>query len=185
MNKIYAIIGPHASGKKKILHHLRMMGISYIISHTTRKPRSSEKNGFDYHFVTKEEFFKLDLVEKTTYKGEYYGISKTALLSAMQVSEISLVLVEQNGFKQLQKLLGQRIESIFIMVDYVTMVENMLANNESNELMKSNLEYAEKNGEFMLWKTTDYVVKNKKDINVTLNQILSLMGFMERKKEKS
>lgn len=181
MNKIYAIIGPHASGKKMIIHHLRRLGVSYIVGHTTRKPRPTEQDGDDYYFVDKEEFFKLDLVEKTTYKGEYYGISKSILLESMRNHSATAVLLNQSGLKQLKRLLGARLESIYIMVDYVTMVERMLANNETNEMIKHNLEYAETNGELLTWKITDYVVKNKNSIAITVNQILALMDLMEMK----
>lgn len=176
MNKIYAIIGPHASGKTAIINKLKTFGIPYIVSHTTRQPNGGEKDGQDYYFVTKEEFFKLDLVEKVTYKGQYYGITKSELLKQMQSSTITTVILEQNGCKQLKKLLGSRLESIYIMVDYVTMVERMLARNETNEEIKKNLEYAETNGEFATWKTTNHVVKNISSLTTTVNQILALMG---------
>lgn len=181
MNKIYAIIGPHASGKTVLINKLRIMGIPYIISHTTRKPRSGERNAQDYFFVGKEEFFKLDLIEKATYQGEYYGITKMELLKKMQANPINIVMLEQNGFKQLKKFLGDRLESIYIMVDYVTMVERMLARNESNDMIKKNLEYAETNGEFMTWKITNHVVKNVNETNVAINQILALMGLLQPK----
>lgn len=176
MNKIYAFIGPHASGKTAIINKLRIMGIPYIISHTTRQPHAGEKHGQDYFFVTKEDFFKLDLVEKVTYKGQYYGITKSELLKQMQSSPVTTVMLEQNGCKQLKKLLGTRLESIYIMVDYVTMVERMLARNETNEEIKKNLEYAETNGEFSTWKITNHVIKNVSNLTTTVNQALALMG---------
>lgn len=179
MNKIYAIIGPHASGKTILINKLRLLGIPYIISHTTRRIRPGEKDGHDYYFVSKEEFFKLDLIEKVTYQGEYYGISKMELLKKMQTSALNLVMVEQNGLKQLKKFLGDRIESIYIMADYVTLVERMLARNESNDIIKKHLAYADTNGEFMTWKVANHVVKNVNDLNVAINQILSLMGLIQ------
>lgn len=180
MNKIYAILGPHASGKTEIIKQLKARGISHIISYTTRRPKAAEKDGVDYHFVDKETFFKLDLVEKVTYQGEYYGIEKSELLTKMQKNMINIVLLEKNGYKQLKKLLGNRIESIYIMVDYVTMVERMLARQESNDMIKRQLEYSETNGEFDNWKITDHVVKNIKGLCVTVNQILALMGLLNK-----
>lgn len=181
MNKIYAIIGPHAAGKTAIISKLKAQGIPFIVSHTTRTPRPDEKDGREYYFVTKEEFFKLDLVEKVTYQGEYYGIAKNELLTKMQSSKINTVMVEQSGYKQLKKLLGDRLESIYIMVDYVTMVERMLNNKETSEQIKKQLEYTETNGELENWKITNYVVKNINNINTTINQILAIMGLLARK----
>ena len=181
-NKIYAIIGPHASGKTMLIQHLKRLGLPYILSYTTRKPKADEKNGEDYHFVDKETFFKLDLIEKVTYRGEYYGLSKLELLKTLQTCNRSIILLEANGLKQLTKLLSERIESIYIMADYVTLVERMLMMKESNDDIKHNLEYAENNGEFETWKVTTHVVKNVLDPNIAVDQILSFMGLMDRKK---
>lgn len=181
MNKIYAIIGPHAAGKTAIISKLKTQGIPFIVSHTTRNPRPDEREGREYYFVSKEDFFKLDLVEKVTYQGEYYGIAKNELLNKMQSSKINTVMVEQSGYKQLKKLLGERLESIYIMVDYVTMVERMLNAKESNDQIKKQLEYTETNGELENWKLTNHVVKNINNINITINQILAIMGLLARK----
>jgi len=181
-NKIYAIIGPHASGKTMLIQQLKRLGLPYILSYTTRKPKANEKNGEDYHFVDKETFFKLDLIEKVTYRGEYYGLSKLELLKTLQTCNRSIILLEANGLKQLTKLLSERIESIYIMADYVTLVERMLMMKESNDDIKHNLEYAENNGEFETWKVTTHVVKNVLDPNIAIDQILSFMGLVDRKK---
>ena len=181
-NKIYAIIGPHASGKTMLIQHLKRLGLPYILSYTTRKPKATEQNDEDYHFVDKETFFKLDLIEKVTYRGEYYGLSKLELLKTLQTCNRSIILLEANGLKQLTKLLSERIESIYIMADYVTLVERMLMMKESNDDIKHNLEYAENNGEFETWKVTTHVVKNVLDPNIAVDQILSFMGLMDRKK---
>jgi len=181
-NKIYAIIGPHASGKTMLIQQLKRLGLPYILSYTTRKPKANEKNGEDYHFVDKETFFKLDLIEKVTYRGEYYGLSKLELLKTLQTCNRSIILLEANGLKQLTKLLSERIESIYIMADYVTLVERMLMMKESNDDIKHNLEYAENNGEFETWKVTTHVVKNVLDPNIAVDQILSFMGLVDRKK---
>jgi guanylate kinase len=181
MNKIYAIIGPHAAGKTTIISKLKTQGIPAIISHTTRKPRPDEKDGREYYFVEKDEFLKLDLIEKVTYQGEYYGISKNELLTKMQSSKINTVMIEQSGYKQLKKLLGDRLESIYIMVDYVNMVERMLNDKETNDQIKKQLEYTETNGELEAWKLTNHVVKNVNNMNITINQILAIMGLLARK----
>ncbi len=174
MAKIYALLGPHASGKSTILNILRERGFSSIISHTTRTPKENEQNGVDYHFISKDEFFKLDLVEKSTYQGEYYGIAKSEILGKMQKNRINFLLIDKNGFKQLKKLLSNRVESIYIMVDYVTMVERMLKRGESNVNIKKQLEYAETNGEFDNWKICDHVVKNVLDLDIAIRQIIAI-----------
>ena len=135
-----------------------------------------------YHqHIPKDDFFKLNLIEKVTYRGEYFGLKKDDIVQSLQQYPISMVLVETNGLKQLQRLLPRQLESIYIMVDYVSLIERMLKMNESNDEIKHNLEYAQNNNEFESWKISTYVVKNVQNAETALNQILALMGLMERK----
>ena len=51
------LAGPSASGKTEIAKILmKDFGIRKVVTHTTRPPRIGEKDGVDYHFVTREEF---------------------------------------------------------------------------------------------------------------------------------
>ena len=60
-NILVILSSPSGVGKttltKKIQQKYHNFKIS--VSHTTRKPRSNEVNGIDYHFITKKEFEKL------------------------------------------------------------------------------------------------------------------------------
>ena len=90
-----------------------------------------------------------------------------------------MLLLDTNGIKQLSKLLKNNLETIYVMVDYVALVERMLRMGHKNEEIKYHLEYAENNGEFDLWKISTYVVKNVQDPRSALNQVLSIMGLMQ------
>lgn len=53
MKKIIVLTGTSGVGKTTISHYLAAAyHISAIITHTTRPPRSQEKNGVDYYFET-------------------------------------------------------------------------------------------------------------------------------------
>ncbi len=58
-------------------------GLVFSTSHTTRSPRPGEKNGVDYHFVTKEKFEEMikndEFIEYEKNYTNYYGTSKKAL----------------------------------------------------------------------------------------------------------
>lgn len=181
VNKIYAFLGPHASGKRYFAQELQKLGIHYIPSYTTRTPvNHSGENSF-YRHVSKEDFFKLPLIEKVTYRGEYYGLAKDDVLQALVKHPISIILLDASGLKQMQRILTNRMQSVYIMADYVTLIERMLRLNESNDEIKQHLEYAENNGEFDGWKLTTHVVKNTLEPTIALEQILALMGLTERK----
>ena len=177
-NKIYAIVGPHAAGKTMLIKQLISMGLHYIPTYTTRQPGKIDSDTAIYKFVNKLEFFKYDFIIKVTYKGDYYGVLKQDVLGALQKYPISLLILDSNGIKQLAKLLKHNLETIYVMCDYVTLVERMLRMGHTNADIKHHLEYAENNGEFDSWKITSHVIKNVADPHIALNQILSILDLM-------
>ena len=76
---------PSGAGKTTITKKIsqKYPSIKISISHTTRKPRSNEIDGVDYHFVSRNEFEKL-IEENSFYEhakifDNYYGASKQSV----------------------------------------------------------------------------------------------------------
>ncbi|WP_371374109.1 guanylate kinase [Sporomusa aerivorans] len=176
MNKVYALIGPPASGKTSILRELAQYGVPEIVSHTTRKPRLGEIHGVHYYFVGKEDFQKNELIERVEYSGNLYGLSKAEVLDKVKKHPVSTVAVETQGLTQLKKLLADRVESIFIMVDQDTVVGRMLERGDDNDLINRRIEYAKTTGEFNNWQSANYVVKNDGSLEVAVRQVLAIIG---------
>jgi guanylate kinase len=91
MNKVYAIIGPPASGKTSIVKALAEFGVPTLISHTTRAPKAGEKNGADYYFVKKEAFSGMSFVEKSSYADNLYGLTKEEVLNKIKAYPVSVL----------------------------------------------------------------------------------------------
>ncbi|MBQ7515045.1 MAG: guanylate kinase [Schwartzia sp.] len=178
-NKIYALIGPHACGKGDIIMRLAGMGIHYIASYTTRPPVKYFTSMPIYNFVSKEEFLQRDFLVKSTYKGDYYGFLKKEILDSLQEYPISVIMVDTIILKQLSKLLKDSFESIFVMCDYVSLVERMLKLGHTNSEIKYHLEYAENNGEFDTWKVTNHIIKSLPSEERMTAQALSIMGLSQ------
>ena len=86
VNNIMVILSsPSGAGKttitKKIQQKYRSFKIS--VSHTTRKPRSNEVDGVDYHFVSHQQFEKFIKEEKFYEYAKifenYYGTLKNSV----------------------------------------------------------------------------------------------------------
>ena len=182
-NKLFALVGPHACGKTSIIRQLVKHGVHYIPIYTTRSPESYANNPIEaatmYRFVEKDEFQKQDFLVKMTYKGEYYGLVKREILDALQNYQCNVIISDTQGIKQLSKLLKDSFESIYIMVDYVTLVERMLLLKNTNDEIKYHIEYAESNGEFETWKIATHVVKNIISFDTTVNQIMAIFGLAQ------
>lgn len=183
MNKVYAIIGPPASGKTTLVKALNNYRIPAIISHTTRLPKKEEINGVDYYFVDKEIFLKLPMIEKVNYSGHFYGLSKDEVLSKVKESSISVVEVDLRGLEQLKKLLGERLTAIFLFADKETILNRYVLQGDNDQEINRRIEYAEAAGEFVNWQTADYVVKNTGQLDVTVRQVLAIMDVSWVKSE--
>lgn len=178
MNKLYAIIGPPASGKSLIVKKLKEHGLPVLISHTTRPARKDEQNGFDYYFVDKNEFGKMNFIEKASYSNHFYGITKEEVLSKINKYPATVVDIDLNGLEQLKKLLGNRLESVYTLVDKDTIIVRYLEQGEDVAVINQRIEYAEKKGEFNNWQIADHVVKNTGSIETAVRQILAIMNLV-------
>lgn len=74
---IYLIKGKNGAGKTFLANHLYELGYNRSVSCTTRDPRENEIEGYDYYFITKEEFEKRIregyFAEYQSVNGIYYG----------------------------------------------------------------------------------------------------------------
>lgn len=178
MNKAYAIIGPAGSGKSSILKALKQCeGVVVMLSHTTRPPHPGEENGIQYHFVSKDEFTKLTLIERVTNAGHFYGLSKDEVMKKLNQFPVSFVDIDQGGYQQLKKLLGERLESIYILVDKDTILTRYVSEGRSDDEIRRRIDYAEKQGEFNNWQIADHVVKNTGGLDVAVRQILAIANL--------
>jgi len=79
--QLFVISGPSGAGKSSIVNALlgRTDGLVYSISHTSRRPRGTENDGIDYHFVDSKTFNRMieagAFVEWARVYDDFYGTS--------------------------------------------------------------------------------------------------------------
>ncbi|MGH9592031.1 MAG: guanylate kinase, partial [Bryobacteraceae bacterium] len=58
MTTVFIISAPSGSGKSTLVGHLmkRASKLRFSISYTTRPIRGQERDGYEYHFISREEF---------------------------------------------------------------------------------------------------------------------------------
>jgi guanylate kinase len=124
------IVGASGSGKDCILNHLLENGYSKIITYTTRDMRENELNGFDYNFITKDEFSKLKkngfFMEDTVYNGNFYGTPR------IYSEDDKVNIVDPSGFESLVKG-GDVVASIYVDVSEENRFNRMLKRGDSIE----------------------------------------------------
>lgn len=78
---IFVVTGPSGCGKSTLIKKVRraLGDVGFSVSHTTRPPRPSEKDGVDYHFVSRPVFERLArqgrFLEHARVHGHLYGTS--------------------------------------------------------------------------------------------------------------
>ena len=103
------ISAPSGAGKSTILKALkeRIEGIGYSVSHTTRRPRGTEKDGTDYHFVERETFSRMidagDFVEWAQVYDDLYGTSFSSLNEQTATGLDVLLDVDSQGARNIKK----------------------------------------------------------------------------------
>ncbi len=176
-NKLYALVGPHGAGKATIIEALRDMGMHYISHHTTYKFHKGDKYKDLCIPVSREDFPRENYLVRFTHKGGYFGLKKPDILDALNNHGVSVTILEQNGIRQLRNFLHESLVTIYLMVDYMTIVERLVKLGYKNQEMRYHLQYADNNNEFDAWKICDHVVKNTGEMDVTLRQILAIMDL--------
>lgn len=117
---IFIVSAPSGAGKSTLCQALLTVypDITYSISHTTRAPRGEEKDGVDYHFITREAFRerieKGLMAEWAEVHGNYYGTALETLEASVAKGIDVLLDIDVQGARQMCAALPECV-TIFIM----------------------------------------------------------------------
>ncbi len=90
MTTVFIISAPSGSGKSTLVSRLlnEVEGLTFSVSYTTRKPRTTEVDGFAYHFIDRTEFERRiaadEFLEFAEVFGNYYGTHSGVLEQARE-----------------------------------------------------------------------------------------------------
>ena len=164
---IFLISGPSGAGKSTLLSKLLedfKDELYFSISHTTRKPRNGEKDGIDYHFISKDEFEKKikqdNFLEYALVHNNYYGTSINEVQKALNLGKIVVFDIDVQGFLIAREKFKDKICSVFISTKTSSELEKRLNNRNSMDAnLKDRLINAEKEIKFL--KEYDYLIINE------------------------
>ena len=183
MINFVTISAPSGSGKTTLCKALQdaKPSIQWSISYTTRKRRTMEKNGVDYHFISLDEFEDLIMkgyfMEWENVHGFYYGTSKVSLEKAIEKNNVLLLEMDVKGSMRIKKLYPENTYSIFIIPPSIDHLRKRLKNRgtDSEKRIEIRLKRFEEEMEFQ--KNFDYVMVNedlelaKIELNKTINKL--------------
>ena len=148
--KILVIVGPSGVGKDTLMNKIldKYKGkFKKAVSYTSRKKRPGEREGYNYHYVTKEEFLKLieenKMIEYYIYSGNYYGLPKKELEDRSKENKILYINI---GVSATEKIHEFNVPANFIAIlpPSLEVLENRLKGRktESEKIIKERLEIA-------------------------------------------
>lgn len=105
---LLVISGPSGVGKTTITHKVeREIGAYFSVSMTTRPRSRSDRDGVDYHFVTRERFEQAlrdgELLEWAEYSGNYYGTPRLPVEQHLRNGDIVLLEIDVKGALQVKQ----------------------------------------------------------------------------------
>lgn len=113
------ITGPSGVGKGTLIRELRrrVPELELSISATTREPRRGERDGVDYHFLSREDFdhrvAEGDFLEWATYSGNRYGTLRSEVEQRTDRGAPVVLEIEVQGARQVRETMPEAVR-IFI-----------------------------------------------------------------------
>ena len=175
--KLLVVSGPSGVGKSTITNKLRADERFWIsVSVTTRRIRTGEVDGVDYHFVSDNKFEEMikanEFLEFADFAGAKYGTPKKAVESALQSGKNVILEIELNGARQVRK---SSKEAIMIFIEppsweeLTTRLTNRGTESENSTLAR--LDRAKE--ELSAASEFDYVLVNH-EVEQSVSELVSL-----------
>ncbi|WP_417520545.1 guanylate kinase [Marinobacter sp.] len=162
---LFVISAPSGAGKTSLvaemLHADQKLGVS--VSHTTRPMREGEKDGINYHFVSRDEFEAMigrgDFLEHADVFGNYYGTSQVWVREMVASGRDVILEIDWQGAAQVRRLIPECVSIFIVPPSYEILRDRLVGRGtDATEVMERRLSEARKEcehvGEF------DYLVVN-------------------------
>lgn len=162
---LIVISGPSGVGKDTVLQHMkaRELPFHFVVTATTRPPRTEEVEGEDYIFVSTEQFAEMiekgELLEYAIVYNDYKGIPKEQVRYALASGKDVIMRVDVQGAASVRKLSPDAILIFLTTQDEQELVRRLeMRKTETPEGLK--LRIATARQEFKRISEFDYVVVN-------------------------
>ena len=157
---------PSGAGKTTLVKLLsKNKNFKISVSHTTRKPRSSEIEDKDYYFIDNKKFEQLikneEFLEYAKVFKHLYGTTRTPVIEKLEKGENVIFDIDWQGADQIKnKKLNYKLITFFILPPSKKVLFERLSNRD----MKDKLIVEERMKEFsrdvLHWINYDYVIIN-------------------------
>jgi guanylate kinase len=181
---LLVLSSPSGGGKSSIAKALLARGdVGYSVSATTRAMRAGEREGVDYHFLSREEFLGRvavgEFVEHAEYNGNLYGTLKAEVRKLFDRGTHALLDIEIEGARQVRASFPNAVFVFVLPPTGETLVARLAGRGtESDEVIRARLAVAAE--ELLAVGEYDYVVVND-DLEDAVDQVASIVTAESRR----
>ena len=128
---LLVISSPSGAGKTTLAHLLaEQERLEFSVSYTTRAPRTGEREGIDYKFVTEDEFSSMidrgEFAEWANVHGSRYGTAVHTVNRALEDGKDYLFDVDWQGGAQIRRQWPEESVLVFILPPSMAELERRL-----------------------------------------------------------
>ena len=162
---LFVIAAPSGTGKTSLVKALmqRQPSLRFSVSYTTRKPRTAEVDGRDYHFVSKEAFQTMiaadQFLEHAQVFDNFYGTGIEAVTGVLDQGQDLLLEIDWQGAQQVRRRLPEAV-SIFILPPSRGALEQRLRQRSTDSVEVIARRLRDSVTELSHWSEFEHVVVN-------------------------
>ena len=181
---------PSGAGKTTLVKLLsERKGLITSISHTTRKPRSNEVNGKDYHFITNDVFKKMinnqEFLEYAKVFKNFYGTTKSTIFAELGKGKNVIFDIDWQGTEQIiSQKLKNKILTFFILPPSRKELFKRLSNRDMKDKLIAEERMKQFDKDILHWKDYDYVIINN-ELEICYDQISNYIDCEISKKKST
>ncbi|HXR18860.1 MAG TPA: guanylate kinase [Steroidobacteraceae bacterium] len=165
MGQLFVISAPSGAGKTSLVRALLQSRPNLVVSvsHTTRKPRETEVDGRDYHFVTPKRFHELiregAFLEFASVFDNLYGTGRTEVEHKLAAGKHVLLEIDWQGAQQVRRAMPG-CKMIFVLPPSRAALEQRLRARRTDSAATIERRLADAAADMSHYKEFDYVVVN-------------------------
>lgn len=166
--KLLVFSAPSGSGKTTIVRYLLAqtdLNLEFSISSTTRAPRTDEKNGFDYYFITLQEFKNHikaeDFLEwEEVYRDNFYGTLKSEVERIWAKGKNVIFDIDVSGGLRIKSKYQTETLAVFVKPPSIDELKIRLKKRSTESDEKINMRIAKASVELATAPQFDKIIKN-------------------------
>lgn len=179
---------PSGGGKTTIARKLleRRTDVGYSVSCTTRAPRPGERDGVDYHFLSRHEFDVKashgEFAEWAEVHGNRYGTLRSAIREVMEAGKHVMLDIDVQGARQVTAAFPESVTIFIVPPSVEVLVARLMGRkSESEEALALRLRNARI--ELLEAERYQYVVEND-DLEHAVRQVAAILDAESVKRER-